>query len=370
MLRQTLPRIGPDVRLGLASFGHRRRGNCSDAEVIVPPEPGNLERIMTPLDRMNATGKGPLVLGLREAAAAIGTAAPATIVLIHDDVDNCGQDVCAAASDIAAANPGLAVHTIGLGLDKAKLQQMSCVARLTGGKIYDAQDATGSRRGARPDHQACQSGARSAKPSPRRKRLPRPPLPSRPRDAPPGLYLSAGLGPKSATLESPVRWRVTKAGAEGEVIRETTAPALVEKLPPGTYEVEARLGLAAAHQSVDVKPEGPTPVRVNLNAGVLKMLARPAKAAPPLQNPVFTVTALSDGASKRPPRPYGSGARRSLRSCCRPETIGSAPRTASRAKSRRSRSRPPPGPPSMPCWRPAVWSFPQRAETAPAKATP
>ncbi len=306
VLRQTLPRIGPNVRLGLASFGHRRRGSCSDAEVIVPPVSDNLERIMAPLDRMNATGKGPLVLGLHVAAAAIGTAAPATIVLIHDDIDNCGQDVCAAASDIAAANPGLAVHTIGLGLDKAKLQQMSCVARLTGGKIFDAHDATGVAAaldriiklanlepGAKPepDEETATEGT-AAKPA---------------ADAPPGLYLSAGLGPKSATLESPVRWRVTKAGPEGEVIRETTAPALVETVPPGTYEVEARLGLAAAQQSVDVKPEGPTPVRVNLNAGVLKMLARPAKAAPPLQNPVFTVTALSDGGEKAAATPLWIG---------------------------------------------------------------
>jgi Ca-activated chloride channel family protein len=293
VLRQTLPRIGPDVRLGLASFGHRRRGNCSDAEVIVPPEPGNLERLMTPLERMNATGKGPLVLGLRETATAVGTAAPASIVLIHDDIDNCGQDVCAAASDIAAANPGLAVHTIGLGLDKAKLQQMSCVARLTRGKIFDAQDATGLAAALDRIIKLAnlEPGAESA---PDEKAAPEAAAAKPPTDAPPGLYLSAGLGPNSATLESPVRWRVARADPEGEVVRETTAPALVEKVPPGTYEVEARLGLAAARQSVDVGAEGPTPVRVNLNAGVLKMLARPAKAAPPLQNPIFTVAALSE----------------------------------------------------------------------------
>ena len=64
-------------------------------------------------------------------------------MLIHDDVDNCGQDACAAASEIAKANPGLSVSTIGFGLDKAKLQQMSCVATLTGGKIYDAQNGAG-----------------------------------------------------------------------------------------------------------------------------------------------------------------------------------------------------------------------------------
>ena len=37
-LRALLPSLRPDARVGLASFGHRRRGNCGDAEVIVPPE--------------------------------------------------------------------------------------------------------------------------------------------------------------------------------------------------------------------------------------------------------------------------------------------------------------------------------------------
>ncbi len=37
-LRALLPSLRTDARVGLASFGHRRRGNCGDAEVIVPPE--------------------------------------------------------------------------------------------------------------------------------------------------------------------------------------------------------------------------------------------------------------------------------------------------------------------------------------------
>jgi len=292
-LRENLPHIRPDARLGLASFGHRRRGNCGDAGVIVPPEPNNLERVMPSLEQMSATGKGPLVLGLREAAAAVGTAAPATIVLIHDDVDNCGQDLCAAADDIAKANPSLIVHTIAIGLDKPKLQQMSCLARRTGGKLYDVQDGAGiavafdriiKLAHLEPGAQAAPAEAAKG------------PASRLPENAPPGLYLSAGLGPESATLESPVRWRVSKAGEDGELIREAKAPELAEKLAPGTYEVVAQLGLAAAHQTVDVQADAPTPVRVNLNAGVLKMLARAAKGAPPLPSPVFTVTALdSDG---------------------------------------------------------------------------
>lgn len=307
VLRQALPRIRTNVRLGLASFGHRRRGNCADAQVIVPPAADNLQQLLTPLAKMNATGKGPLVLGLSETAAAIGTAAPARILLIHDDVDNCGQDVCAAAADIAKANPRLSVSTIGIGLDRAKLQQMSCVARLTNGKIYNAQDAAGLASAVdhfiKAAHLEPGAVARPAE----KKAAPDEDASAPSANAAPGLYLSAGLGPKSATLDSPVRWRVAKPGEEGSLIREARAPTLVEELPPGTYEVEAHLGLASAHQSVDVKADAPTPLRVNLNAGVLKLVARGAKGGPPLQTAVFTITPMSDDAAQKATAPLWIG---------------------------------------------------------------
>ena len=149
-----------------------------------------------------------------------------------------------------------------------------------------------------------------------------------------------------------MRWRVKKSGADGELVREAKAPSLVEKLPPGSYEVEARLGLAAASQSVDVAADAPTPLRVNLDAGVLKMRARGAKDGPPLQAPVFTVTPVGEGAeSKNVGAPLWIGRE------AQPEIVLPAgeyrvtAEAASRAKSRQSRSRQPPEPRSTPCWR-------------------
>jgi len=306
VLAQVLPRIRPDARLGLSSFGHRRRGNCSDVEVIVPPDANNLERITTPLAKLNATGMGPEAFGLRETAKAIGTAAPATIVMIHDDVDNCGQDACAAVADIAKANPHLTIYSIGLGLDPYKQKQMSCVANLTGGKVYDAQNAAGVASALDEILKLANlepgAPAATAKEPANQEAAGTPPP-----EAPPGLYLTAGLGPESATLESPVRWRITKSGTEGEVVREARAAALVEKVPPGSYEVEARLGMAVARQSVDVSADAPTSVRLDLNAGVLKLLARAAKHAPPLQTPIFTVTALDKGGAQKGAAPLWIG---------------------------------------------------------------
>ncbi|MEI9899699.1 MAG: VWA domain-containing protein [Hyphomicrobium sp.] len=92
-LRTLLPSLRADARVGLASFGHRRRGSCGDAEVIVPPDANSAERLAIPVDKLNAVGKGPLVLALRESANAIAGATPASVILIADDIDNCGQDV-------------------------------------------------------------------------------------------------------------------------------------------------------------------------------------------------------------------------------------------------------------------------------------
>jgi Ca-activated chloride channel family protein len=297
LLAQTLAKVRADTRMGLSSFGHRRRGYCGDVEVIVPPDANNLDKIMLPLPKLNATGMGPLALGLRETAKAIGTAAPATIVMIHDDIDNCSPDTCAAAAEIAKANPNLAIYSIGLGLGPQKLQQMSCVANATHGRAYDVQDAA-TLTSALDEVMKLANLQPGAAPTPPPDQTSKKEEAARPPQAPPGLYLTAGLGPDSATLESPVRWRIMKGGPDGEVVRDTRAAALVEKVPPGTYDVEARLGLASAHQSVDVKPEGPTQVRLDLNAGVLKMAARAAKTATPLPTATFTVTQLGGDAKK------------------------------------------------------------------------
>ncbi|MBC7833349.1 MAG: VWA domain-containing protein [Hyphomicrobium sp.] len=288
-LRALLPSLRTDARVGLASFGHRRRGNCGDAEVIVPPEPDSAVRMSVPVEKMNAMGKAPIALALRESTNAIAGASPASIVLIADDLDNCGQDVCAMVGELHASSPGLVVHTLALGFDKPKLDQISCIAQQTGGKLWDAQDAAGfdSALAQAVNLANLQNAPSATTPETAQGKTPADkPDPG----APPGLYLSAGLGEQSATLDSPVHWRIAKSGADGALIRDTRAAALYEKLEPGTYDIEAQLGLAKARQTVEVVADTAMQVRINLNGGVLKMQARSTNSAPPLPSPIFTVT--------------------------------------------------------------------------------
>jgi Ca-activated chloride channel family protein len=299
-LRTLLPSLRPEARVGLASFGHRRRGSCGDAEVIMPPDVGATERLAPPIDKLNAVGKGPLVLALREAANAIAGATPASVILIADDLDNCGQDICTALNSILAASPNLVVHTVALAFDKPKIAHISCIARMTGGKLWDARDTVGLNSAIAQalslahvqNTPAAETAARDEAPAEKQAAA----------GAPPGLYLSVGLGPTSATLDTPVRWRIAKSGDTDTdtPLRDTRAAALYEKLEPGRYDVEATLGLASAKQTVDVPADTATEARLDLYAGVLKMQARQANDAPLLSTPVFTVTPAAADVSAPP----------------------------------------------------------------------
>ena len=298
-LRALLPSLRPDARVGLASFGHRRRGNCGDAEVILPPDANAAQRLSVPVEKLNAMGKAPIALALRESANAIAGASPASIVLIADDLDNCGQDICAVVGEIAAASPNLVVHTVALGFDKPKLEQVSCIARQTGGKLWDAQDAAGfaSALGQAVNLANLQSTPSAAAPETAQGK------PAADKPAParrPAFIFPPGLGETSATLDSPVHWRITKAGADGALVRDTRAAALFEKLEPGTYEIEAQLGLARARQTVEVGGRRGT-------AGPRRSQRWRAQDAGARQgcsgaagSPVFTVTSASADAGDKP----------------------------------------------------------------------
>jgi hypothetical protein len=85
---------------------------------MLAPEPNDPGRIMAALEKFNPKGRGPLVAAVKEAAAALGRApGPASLVVIHDDLDNCSQDPCIAAEEIARSNPGLAI-VVSLALAK------------------------------------------------------------------------------------------------------------------------------------------------------------------------------------------------------------------------------------------------------------
>jgi Ca-activated chloride channel family protein len=305
----TLEKLDAKARTGLVTFG-RRRGDCADIEVAAKPDAGDPDRINAPLDRLNPRGRGPIVQATREAAKAIGAARPANVILIHDDLDNCQQDVCAAANDIKRDHPGLKVHVISVGMKKEDVARMSCLAGVTGGRQFDAQSAP--QLAAFIGEALQQPATSDARPSPPQPTPASRPLPEagkrtpaktgrRPQAVPetglPGLWLSAVLGKSDALVEAPVSWRVLTSGAGTEVVAfEALAVETRANLPPGTYAVEARTGLVVAKLAVEVVAGRPTGAVVPLEAGAIRLVSRAQAGGQPIDQVTYSIY---DGAAAK-----------------------------------------------------------------------
>jgi len=301
-LRQSLSSLSPRVRLGLMSFGHRRRADCSDVEVLAAPEAGPADRIPSLVDGLNPKGKGPLALALRDAGKQIPANEAGTIIVIHDGVDNCAQDPCASAAEIAATSPATRIYVISIGLEKADVQRMRCVADATKSKAFDVQDPATLGAAisealalAKLEHVDPVSG--TVVPQPKAAALPNP-------EGAPGIRLSAALSEGGQPIVAAVL-TVAAADQPATPLKSVRGRELTMDLAPGSYIVDARFGLASAKQTVAVAADKPTVVQLSLEAGHLKLTARADKAGAPLSEPFVTVSA-KDGEGK-PLRPVWIG---------------------------------------------------------------
>ncbi len=308
-LRRALPALRPETEAGLTSFGHRRRGDCGDVETIIDVAPLDLDQLMQQVEKLNPKGKGPLALAIREAANALDDGKPSSIVLIHDGADNCQQDACAAAAEIAKTQPGLQIHTVGLGLEPDDAKKSACIAAATGGQAFDARD------NAQIDSMIADavklasldpSGARPAIASPKDKLAPTPSpevaakaaatAVEPPQLTTPGLDVAATLTAGGAPITAPIRWRVARADATGSPLLQIEAPRLSRPLASGRYVVEARHGLAVARQTIEVGDGAAKSVQLALDAGVVTPAARAFKDGDILSGVTYSVRAVTPSA--------------------------------------------------------------------------
>ena len=309
-LRRSLGRIEPLTRIGLASFGHRR-GDCGDVETMRQPEVLDVERIMAPLMQLNPRGRGPITLSLRESAKAlVRTPGRRSIVLIHDDADNCQADLCAAATELRAS--GLTVHAVGIGVKPEDVPKMACLTQSTGGRYFNAQSpdqvtsaidealrlASGDPRApAAPAAPAQGAGAPGPAPAMASLSARLAPVPS---EGPPALYLRAQLAPNAEPLGLPLNWTVFAEGQPEIPLFDGRAANPVVQVAPGRYVVEAREGAVSANRLVDVGDKGPTAAVLVLNAGAVRVRAVAQKAGPAPADAIISIADAADAKGAAP----------------------------------------------------------------------
>jgi Ca-activated chloride channel family protein len=290
------------ARVGLASFGHRRSGDCGDAEVILKPEALSPERLMPPVEKLNPRGRGPITAALREVAKELGPqSAPSTVILVHDDLDNCQIDPCSAIGDLRRAHPRVAVHVISLAMRKDDAQRMACLPKATNGRHFEV--ATQVQLNQALDEAFRLAAVAAPRASPERP-APAAPAAERPADprAPgdrPGVQLSVSLMPGGDPLDLPVRWRVTRAGDQsGAALWEGDAAAPLLELPTGRYDVEAWLGFVKARSTVEAVAGQRRALVLPLGAGTVRFGAAGTAQPATVRDAVVVFRKVDTGATE------------------------------------------------------------------------
>ena len=129
--------------LGLMAYGHNRRGDCADIELLIEPGPLDAAAFRRTVNSLNARGMTPLSAAVQQAAVALKSSEQrATVILVSDGEENCGLDPCQIGSQLAAEGIDFTAHVVGFDLGDADREAgLRCLAENTGGMYFRADDA-------------------------------------------------------------------------------------------------------------------------------------------------------------------------------------------------------------------------------------
>ncbi|MEO0496052.1 MAG: VWA domain-containing protein [Pseudomonadota bacterium] len=133
-----------NLEVGLVAYGHRRKGDCSDIETLVPTGSlrQNRQALLTAVSGLNPKGKTPLTEAVRRAAEALRyTEDKATVVLVTDGLETCDADPCALANELERSGIDFTAHVVGFGLSRDEGRQVACLAENTGGTYFPADNS-------------------------------------------------------------------------------------------------------------------------------------------------------------------------------------------------------------------------------------
>ena len=142
VVRSVIGKLPSDAALGLVAYGHRRKGDCADIEVLVPAGSADKTAIPDVVDGLNPLGMTPITASFEQAAkAAAATGKPGTIVLVTDGLETCNADPCAAVRAAKAAGQDFVLHIVGFDVAKEDVSSLECAAQAGGGLYLPAENA-------------------------------------------------------------------------------------------------------------------------------------------------------------------------------------------------------------------------------------
>ncbi len=222
-------------RLGLMAYGHNRKGDCSDIELLAPVGAPRAD-ISKAVKAINPKGKTPISASVKRAAEALKyTENKATVILISDGIETCDLDPCALGKRLEADGVDFTAHVIGFDIVDQKAEaQLQCLAESTGGRYLSASNA---------GELSIALGETVAEPDTDAKAA--------------TLTLYATELTDGPAIEDGLEWTVQQAGGGDIIIEAKDAGEITQDVPSGVYDVfvaRASDGLKSELRLVEILP--------------------------------------------------------------------------------------------------------------------
>ncbi len=144
VLLTVIGNLPDNQQLGLLAYGHRKKEDCDDVELMVDLTNLSKEKVSDAVKGINPLGQTPLARSASIALDALRQLeSRATIIMITDGIESCDGNICEVVSTAKLDGIDFRLHIVGFGLKEGESEQLKCAAAAGGGQYYDAADASG-----------------------------------------------------------------------------------------------------------------------------------------------------------------------------------------------------------------------------------
>ena len=142
VLRTVAAKLPPEVRIGLAAYGHRRPNDCQDVEILIAPGTPDINLLIDKVNALQPVGRTPIARTVRQVADLLKSRpAETTIVLLSDGQETCGGNPCDEVKKLKQGKLRFIMHVVGYNIKPGEKAQLECMAEAGGGRYFAANDA-------------------------------------------------------------------------------------------------------------------------------------------------------------------------------------------------------------------------------------
>jgi hypothetical protein len=143
VLKELVPSLPEEVRLGLTVYGHRHKGRCDDIEIIIPAGSNDRDLLLEKVNAISPKGKTPIADSIKLVVNELKTKEnETTIILVSDGLETCNPDPCGVVRELKKTGIKFILHVVGFDVNAKEKEQLACLAEAGGGVYYGAGNAS------------------------------------------------------------------------------------------------------------------------------------------------------------------------------------------------------------------------------------